>query len=32
MDPEAVVFHDRAVSALRAILYRGAEQVTARMG
>jgi hypothetical protein len=32
MDPEAVAFHDRAVSALRAILYRGAEQVTARMG
>ena len=32
MDPVAVAFHDRAVSALRDILYRDAEQVTGRIG
>ena len=32
MDPVAVAFHERAVSALRDILFRGAEQVTGRIG
>ena len=32
MDPVAVAFHGRAVSALRDILYHGAEQVTGRIG
>jgi hypothetical protein len=32
MDPVAVAFHERAVAALRDILYRGAEQVTGRIG
>lgn len=32
MDPEAVAFHGKAVSALRDILYRGAEHVTGRIG
>jgi ectoine hydroxylase-related dioxygenase (phytanoyl-CoA dioxygenase family) len=32
MDPVAVEFHDKAVAALRDILYRGAEQQTGRMG
>ena len=32
MDPVAMAFHDKAVSALRDILYRGADQVTGRIG
>ena len=32
MEPAAVAFHEKAVSALRDILYRGAEQVTGRFG
>ncbi len=32
MDPVAVAFHEKAVSALHDILYRGAEQVTGRLG
>lgn len=32
MDPVAVAFHDRAVAALRDILYRDAEQVTGHIG
>ena len=32
MDPVAVAFHERASAALRDILYRGAEQVTGRLG
>lgn len=32
MEPAAVAFHEKAVSALRDILYRDAEQVTGRLG
>ena len=32
MDPVAVAFHGRAVAALRDILFRGAEQVSGRIG
>ncbi len=32
MDPVAVAFHGRAVAALRDILFRGADQVTGRIG
>ncbi len=32
MDPDAVAFHEKATGAVREILYKGAEQKTARLG